>query len=82
MEKNGFFKIETRTLVFIGMVFLFVIVMFSPQVYNSTNSTGTAYPFIMINTILVCVPALGMIDGWFRGKAATRQETKKLSNHH
>jgi hypothetical protein len=66
IETKGFFKLGKRPAFLISTILLFVIIIFSPLVYNIYTAGGTAVHLICINIVLILAPTFGLIDALLR----------------
>ncbi len=68
MKKKGFFKINKMTLLFLCVILLLDIIMFTPGPFYGHTSVGTSVQFVFVNVILFLAPSLALVDGLIKSK--------------
>jgi len=66
MEKKGFFKMNKLTLVFLGIILILDILMFTPMFYDAKTAAGTSMQFIIVNIVLFGAPSLALLDAFIK----------------
>lgn len=62
-KNSGFFKVEKKILVILGIVLAWDIFMFLPPVYNLVCADGTAVQCWLVGIELVLAPGLALYYG-------------------